>query len=387
MRKTTEKSPKVQTTDEKLSFLGRWSIDSTKLWLPLSDVEILDDSIQYLYQNICVDTGEVEKEYKKNSLAIESDGIKTRYLIQELPYNLGDGRYEKRQYFVILFNSKLLRELYFDGIDAGNIRNVYESLIAQGVALFSYETFLDGILSDTDFKTDVLIGKDGYKSISHYFRFNSKEGKRLGVGFKEYRSKDNTGIQFGTRDHATPGRPYFKLYGKGIEMQLGKFFQLHFPGFHYPDLFRLEFTLKNKSFYRTYNLGSNKLRDVLKWSQSDLKQLSKTIIMKHLYGTIRSEVESDDSMKPLDRLFLMFLKDQINAGYSIGRVLMLIQNEFSDDSPKERNARKRYKDQFMELYSEHFQKDKAAQLTETVQNAMNDFGIGDEFMKVENKGL
>lgn len=383
MDKNSETSHQVQNNSDKLPFLGKWSIDSTKLWLPLSDVEILDDSIQYLYQNICVDTGEVEKEYKKNSLAIESDGIKTRYLIQELPYNLGNGRYEQRQYFVILFNSKLLRQRYFDGINAGNIRSIYEALISQGVALFSYETFLDGILSDTDFKTDVLIGKNGYQSICHYFKINSKQGKRLGVGFKEYRSKDNTGIQFGTREHATPGRPYFKLYGKGIEMIAGEFFRLHFPGFHYPGLFRLEFTLKNKSFYRTYSLGSNKLRDVLEWSQSDLKQLSKTIIMKHLFGSLKSSVESDDSMKPLDRIFLMFLRDQINAGYSIHRVVKLIENEFQDD----KHSRKRYKDQFLKIYQENFKKDQAAKLTETVQKAMNDFGIGSEFMGIENKGI
>ena len=369
--------------------LGKWSIDSCKLWIPFHNVEILDQSIFDTKLVISQSTGELESTFKTNAAKIHEDGIKTKYCYLSMPYKDQDGSDQLREYIVVLFNSKLLKERYFAGISERTIKDVYIELMKHEKVVFTYEDFLNSTLTDTDWKCDVMLGEDGYERMAKFLKSNTKDSRKLGSGYHEKNSQTNRGIQFSTRQNAVPSRPFFKLYAKAIELRNNspEFLPSLFGSHSLENLakldglYRLEFTVKNSNFYQAFNLGERSLTSALNWSEDKVKALSRSIIMKHLISEPRVKAKQSEKMKPMDRLFLGLLEDMVNRDKSIKRMYQIIDETFDSGEPSDRKAKSTYKSKFEKLYAEHFENLKKCQVSEVAQNAAEYFGIGDEFLK------
>ena len=122
------------------------SIDSLKIRIPLSEVELIGDNLGKIHTVVNIETGESFDEFKRNSEKYNYKGVSVHWRLED--------QYDKGiviSYLVILVNSKIFRDLrYFYGITKDNSKSVYDNIIELGIAKFTYDSFLKAQCTDVD---------------------------------------------------------------------------------------------------------------------------------------------------------------------------------------------------------------------------------------------
>lgn len=345
------------------------SVDSLKLRIPFHRVKVVSPTLNKYKFIVDEDTGELERRFKETSLGIKKTGISTYYQIQNINFD----KDEKEECLCIMFNSKILKSRYFEGITSDNINHVYDELIAQGIALFSKEDFLNGLVTDCDFKLD--FSYDDFDLLIKVLFAQTKEHRQRDRGAKKYNKKDNKGIQWSDRRKGTPSNPYLKFYSKSIELftKSIEFYNSYIKGTDIDsfidDIIRLEFTIKNKQHFRKLGIESNHLSTVLGLSQTKLDEVRQSIVDIHLNKrTLKKKIIRND-VSPLEIIIIT----AIRTGLKLGSYSTVRENYLSA-LEGERTIR-RYGKKFDSLYNEFIKGGKEDEVGNTIESVFNIIGI------------
>ena len=280
------------------------SIDSLKIRIPLEKCECDKKVLERIVLN---GHGEVidEGEFKeKRYMLVEPGGIKTSYLIKKV----NDTMTTKRDYLIIMFNSKLLLDRYFEGLNMNNIRFVYLAIINQGLAKFSYRDFLQALCSDIDIKIDFNLPGGDFRKFNLSLEFYTSEQKKIITKIFNEKNKSgklaNQGIQWGERRSSDwNNKNFVKFYNKVAELNTR---HKEFLDYAFKDVFmswgidinniqdittlehvggkpfRFEVTLKNRQHLAQYGIKKTSLFDLLNIKQETLKDIMIKSLAKHL---------------------------------------------------------------------------------------------------------
>ncbi len=304
---------------------GSITIDSLKIRIPWNRVKLIVPELadKWITATINTQTGEMVEDlnFKKNAYAVEEDGIKTKYVLEK-QYN---GRGAVIEYLAILFNSKLLKEAYFDGIAPKNIRSIYERLMYHGAVAFTYDDFLLGSCTDVDFKKDCTLGcvhgdEDAFLSVIDNLAAMSRSSTRKKHGYNAFKEKGkNEGIEWSDRNGATSANPFLKVYSKLIELKNNSddFYKMHCKNVT-DSVTRIEYTIKNKKHFRLYGVENPTLDNLLRLDNDQKEVMMKDVFNKHLEKKpLKKEVENIDDLKPMDRVILELLLLSIKSGHTL----------------------------------------------------------------------
>lgn len=269
------------------------ALDSFKIRIPLSLVELIHPAFKDELSVINTTTGEIDSDYfKKNSHAIFENGIKIRFAIEEQTTSQNT----RLKYLIILINSKILKSSYFEGITQNNIHLVYDELIKLKVANFTFDAFISSEITDVDFKQDYT-----YKGSHDDFRkmitqlFNAtRESKSRDKGCRSYTTKSNMGIEWSKRETiAFKTSPFVKIYHKEIELKnkSSEFANEYLREIDYSDLVRIEATVKNKKHFRTFGVDITALDYILRLDAKVKENIIKTAFKKHIGKILKGKQE------------------------------------------------------------------------------------------------
>lgn len=259
---------------------SKTGIDSLKLRLPILDVRIIDKSLLNYWSEVELETGEIDPStYKLRAKAIESNGIKTKYLICR-------GNKITDECVAVLFNSKLLKSRYLEGITKENIAEVHSELMNQKIIFCPLAIFLEGLVSDCDIKKDVeLETLEAQKACFAFLEKITKLSKNKRGGLDTHKKGKNLGVQWSKRDVANTTHPHAKIYAKDIELLYNskEFFRAHLKSVQ-PGLTRIEVTIKNEKHFKSL-FGKEKkftLENVLNSEEAEINKAFELIFEKHL---------------------------------------------------------------------------------------------------------
>ena len=299
-----------------------FTIDSFKIRIPFNKVEIVSPNLNVDHDTINTFTGEIiETKCKTKEFFKDKDNIlNTEYTIENQITKHGN----IETYLTIKIVSKHLRENYFDGINNGNIKKVYNSLISEKIIDFTYTDFLKGSLTDIDYCLNFFFTDKEYVQLVERFKNQSRSSIKAGEGIFTFNKKINQGFQFGKREYATPSKPYFKVYNKTKHIstdKMNRFFDKYLSRFSDSiltkvslnkddnkhtvridkNLYRYEFTLKNRKMFKYYGLTKFSLNDFLNISNDKIIEISNGILLKHLNQSINIDhLKDTNKMNNLD---------------------------------------------------------------------------------------
>ena len=277
--------------------IGTIAVDSLKVRIPIDKVQVVDENLFGAKYIVDVVTGEIEDIFNKNRYTLKSNGITTSYGIEKQV----DANQKVREYLVILFNSKLLKGRYFDGVTLTNLEVVYGEIISQKVVRFDYNDFLESSATDVDYKLDLIEKNfDGRLKALSLFAIPSK---RIGRGINKFDEQTSQGIEFGKRKTATESYPYLKFYNKTLELlnKSSEFYTKFIKPQDIDNLVRGEATVKNRKQFKKYGIQDTSLKSIVSLSQDKLNEILQSIISVHLDKRIVTKSSSSD-MKASERL-------------------------------------------------------------------------------------
>ena len=247
-------------------------------------VTLNDENLGVNYITLNESTGEVLKSSKNLYGHINDKGVKTSYGIEQIKAN---GLVT--EYLTIKVTSKHLRGAYFEGIKSSNIETVYKSLMSLKKFHFTYQDFLHGELTDSDYCRDLIIHE--YDAVKLALQELTKPSTKTNKGVHTFDSTTAKGLKWSDRDTASSDSPYVKIYNKGLQVRhdsdmlifTNEFLDLDSIT---TDDYRIEFTLKNKRHFGKYQIG-NKLIDHLRLSQERLLEIARLVFNCHLEGIFK----------------------------------------------------------------------------------------------------
>jgi hypothetical protein len=248
-----------------------WAVDSLKLRIPLNRVKVLDSSIGDTVARVSMSTGNILEEAPTTKASRDERGIKTVFSIEQRAT-----QHVTVQYLVVLINAKQLGARYFEGITVSNIADLHGYLMGLEVVVFSLKELLKGECTDIDFRKDFTANEEDMKEALNHMHQNTQTSTDFDKGSKLFWQKENKGLQFNKRN-TTKIRtaPFLKIYSKTLDLlhKSNVFALSHFDTIP-PDLWRLEFTIKNKKHLDSFGIG-NTLADVLSLKTLDIETMSK----------------------------------------------------------------------------------------------------------------
>ena len=299
----------------------KWAVDSCSIRLPLREVKILDNDIKALYTTISEESGEVVKTEKNNKIQKEYRGIKSKFSI-EIQFNKSNIREE---HLVIIINSKMLKRRYFEGITSDNISEVHSYLMEQKAVSFNLETMLTAQAVDIDYKRDFTAKRESVVKALTILKDNAKASTEInkGVlpfGLKEGYKGDNIGLQFNKRDTTSISTaPFMKIYHKtGDLLTKSNLFALVHLEEVPNDLWRVEFTIKNKKHLAMHKMG-NTLGELLSTPQVVIEEAYNKTLQAILNKRLKEAV-SNGLIPPKDLLLVNYMISLLDNGYNWGIV-------------------------------------------------------------------
>ena len=275
---------------------SEFKIDSFKIRIPKDTLNeiTLPDNLNAKIISIYAETGEIINsnqqglKEKLSTLKISNDeGITSITIaIENIRTTL-----TQREYLTLKITSKLLKQLYYKGINNETIYNVVEYLNSVGVGI-SIEQLLKSEVTDIDICKDFLIGPNDYNSLINEIKLNTKASQEQNKGYNLFNKIDNKGIEFSSRKKATPNNPFFKIYNKFLDtksLKHSEFFK-HYKIETESNLHRIECTLKNKKHFEKYNL-KNTLESFMALTQEELSKIVSQITSIHLNKNERNKME------------------------------------------------------------------------------------------------
>lgn len=331
--------------------------DSFSLKIPFLDCEIID---KRLTSQTCIyyeslDLIDCELNPPK-PIIIQYQGITVRIGLNEIPLLNPITKVKTLTKFINLtVSAKLLKQRYFEGINRSNIEILYNEFISFKIFTCSFQTFLNGYISDVDIcinrysnspiafedSLDVLTAQTGTKS---KFLHKVSECQNLGLAFNK-------------RAFAKPSIPFIKFYHKEFELltKSAEFYnKFLFPKYasQIKNLTRVEVTIKNydhKKRLKKFNICD------------DFKTLNEFLLIKEkdLYNiivfSINSYIETKPRQKapnlsPTDHIIFELIQNCLLAGMDYKTISNLVlsfkgSTQQSTDVARSR-MRKKIKDLF-----------------------------------------
>lgn len=246
-----------------------WAVDSLKVRIPLNRVKVLDSSIGDTVARVSMTTGNILEEAPTTKASRDERGIKTVFSIEQRATN-----HRTVQYLVILINAKQLGARYFEGITVSNVAELHGYLMSLEVVVFSLKELLKGECTDVDFRKDFYAEEELVKEALNHMHQQATPSTDYDKGSKLFWKKDNKGLQFNKRT-TTKVRtaPFLKVYSKTLDLlhKSNVFALAHFDTIP-QNLWRLEFTIKNKKHLDSFGHG-NSLGDVLSISIEGIEEM------------------------------------------------------------------------------------------------------------------
>lgn len=264
--------------------LKKIDVDSLKVRYFAEQVRILDPNLGAKYININNETGEVvSDEFDNNRIEKYGHGIKVSFCMAKM-VNFDNS---VTDYVVLLINSKSLESRYFEGITIENVINLYHWVMSWRVVEMDFQTFLSGMVTDCDFKFDDREPLDQFKGLVKWCLSNTHKTNRS-VGARPFRQKNNRGVQWSDRKSTKfKTAPYLKIYHKEIELDNKSFdfAKKWLDEIDYTDVFRLEYTIKNKKHFK-YALGmadfDPSLINVITLTQNQKYAMLQKVVKAHI---------------------------------------------------------------------------------------------------------
>ena len=280
--------------------LNTWSIDSLKVRIPLTKVKVLDESIRELVLKVSERTGEVLEAQANTKVWKDERGIKTTISIEQRAT-----QFDTKPYLVILINAKQLGERYFEGITTSNVIHLHSYLMSLEIAQFSIKELLKSECTDIDIKKDFQANELDMKEAFKTMQQNATPSTDYDKGSKLFWKKDNKGLQFNKRNSTKfDSAPFLKVYSKTLDLK-GKsnIFALAYLDTIPLDLWRMEYTIKNKKHLSRFDIG-NTLSDLLSLSQEQMKAIANKSLKAVLEQRTR-EVSQLDSEIPARHIVMV----------------------------------------------------------------------------------
>lgn len=304
--------------------VGVWLIDSLKIRIPIEKTEIYHSGLNAVVMRVSQSTGEVIDEKHETSIRSELDGVRTAFSVSKESV---DG-VRTATFLTILINAKMLGKGYFNGITTETIRTIYEYIMSLNVASFTYDDFMNGECVDVDVRKDFQAGDDEVRHAMERLKKNYIHRDKMDTGILEFKTrKRHTGIQFNKRTTTSfLTSPFMKIYSKYADAMDSKhydFFKHHSISVPF-DLWRVEYTIKNKKHLRHVGMG-NRLKDILDTSQDVLSAgMDKTVTA--LFNPRQRTCERLESLDipPRDRMMVNALATIADCGKSIHDAKMSI---------------------------------------------------------------
>jgi len=350
--------------------LKNYSLDSFKIKIPIEKAQIVNFELNQHRMVMVANTSEIIKEYKENSLLIENNGVKTRFIIEVQPI---DDIGNTREYLSMLINSKLIYNNYFQGISSNSINILYNNLMALKVANFSLNDLLNGELTDIDIKIDQVIELNPFNELINYFKNNSRESNQAGKGYKLFSQQNNKGIQFSVRQTTSfATNPYFKIYHKQIELDTKSniFANAYLKGINYNDVVRTEFTIKNKKHIKSLGIKDNTLKTFLNLDNNFWLNVIQQYTSIHLGTNIKPTSKNKVKMTPTESIFYYFITTGMTSNQTAEKI---IDNCISNIEC--RRAKSRKKKQLFDIYLKFIKGSKIDSNTKQVNSFLNNLGI------------
>ena len=295
-----------------------WAMDSVSIRIPLTAVKIVDSELLVLYHTYNGTTGEERAVVRTTNVVKLDRGIKTKFSI-EIQFNKDN---QKVEHLVLMLTSKMLKSRYFEGIHSGTIQLVYDFLMDQNSVVFSMEDFMSAQCVDIDFKHDFTASKLTMKQAlkvmeGQYIKTGRKHSFCEPFGLtnrQSSKSETNIGLQFNDRKTTSiHTSPYMKIYFKtGELLSKSNIFALEHLNELPEDLFRVEFTIKNKEHLKISNMP-NTLEGLLNTPQEVInaayERTLRALVSKRL-----KEAVKNDQIAPKDLLLVNFIIHALDLG-------------------------------------------------------------------------
>lgn len=346
------------------------SVDSFRIRVPFELVTVINPSLESHWIEVNEQTGETRDSFKSSAYKIKESGISTRYEIQ----NQVTSEQAVKTFLVIGVNAKMLQGKYLEGITLENVKFIHEFLMAQQVATFSLDSFINSECVDVDFKKDficdhldALINKLAMMTISST---KADEGCRT---FTTTKFPGKSGIQWSNRKATSFAKaPFLKVYSKEIDLktQSKDFKEKYMNEARIKDLTRVEYTIKNKKHFRSYGINQTDLKSILSLSQDKLQEMLQSTLNKHTNKPIRRHTTvDDDKINTRDRKMINMLNMAINYKIGVNEYTAILIEGLST---KERS---RTKQQIDEVWIKYFSKlDQAKELNQ-VEDWLKTVGV------------
>jgi len=347
----------------------KYTVDSFKIRIPYEFITIVNPSLEGQWIAVNTETSEIDPfVFRKNSYHVNDKGIKVKYAIQEM--RLGKGGVEK--FLVILINSKTLKEKYLQGITKENIKEVYNYLISQEIAKFSFDDFMKSEVTDVDFKRDI-VRSDTEMVINSFYSVTNEILKQL---TKKHLTKDNKGIEWSKRSETDSSKPFFKIYHKGLELKKHsvEFYENYILDSEPDDLdylLRIEFTIKNKAHFKRFEITDTTLKSILEISQDKRAEMLQSIAKKYLDIYEIKPVKIKTKLNPNDRIILTAMNLIVDAKiYSMEPMIKVFVDQIENRSQKSQK-----KKELTILYETHLkpymlEAERMAKLNENVRDIL-----------------
>jgi hypothetical protein len=290
---------------------GSYCTDSFKLSIDVDKLTKVDIPENFILTS--ADTGEIIKEFKKNSLEITYKN--TTIYVGLFRRILNGKHYDK---LMILFSSKVADQDYFNGIKKHHVINVLNFLKELRYIDFTdvSEVYKNIYTGDHDIKVDFCLKKNEREKIAKFnsdlkamFQFENSychvyNGEKQGFGITTFH-----------RDRYSLAKPFVKWYDKNKELNKKhpKFFAT------LPEdvrdevlnnfIYRFEFTMKNKDFFTKFGL-SNRLEEVLEVTNDKWHEVGKTLL-KTLFEPKVKQIRDNKKLTYSERILSLYFFEDI----------------------------------------------------------------------------
>lgn len=347
-----------------MDYINTYEIDSFKCRIPISKVTIINSNIGIYIDKLNRSTGEIIESEEPEKKVYSDIEIPTEFTIEKVNVNGQDFQ----TFITIKVTSKHLRPEYFQGITIYNVEEVYNSIIAESVIKFDYITFLHSEVTDIDFKMD--IETEHFDLILSDMISNAKPSKKITEGINYRNRKDNQFIQFSRRETAKISNPYIKIYNKSRELnnRSTEFNHKYLNNYCNDNLYRVEFTLKNKKMYKAYGVQGNRLIDFLELPEDKKRKIATEILKKH------TESRTNKAPTEVQNTTELLIYDNINLSLKTGRTIETTIDNFVNQI-NSRATKNRYKKIYKSVYEKYFQSDKRQVRNEEIEEIYKTIGF------------
>jgi len=342
--------------------LGIVALDSTKLRIPQNQVVNMKPEITEHWCLVNSATGEIA-DYKKKAYEHKQSGITTRFALEQQV----TGDRTVKTFLTIGFNAKALQKDYLQGITMDNIKQVYDYIMSLDLCYFTFESFMNGEVTDTDFKKDVSVNCKKLMTALRDHAIPKKEG----AGMLVYDQDENQGIQFSNRKSTkTTTAPFWKAYNKGRELKYNSTeFSMEYRIEVEPNTTRVETTVKNKKHWKSFKVTDTTLQSVLSLEQEKLNQIISLNLKPHVTSKRTMKAPEYSEISPLDAFKVEAIALGIEVTKSVEGAFNLLVRGISCPVSKSR-----HKKQLRELYEAYVKDTDKAREAEHFDQVLNDIG-------------